>query len=475
VAEVGPAADASRDGYDVTMPWNLAVAFAATALFAASALPMLRTLRRDWLFLVFHLQVLLFLQIAPVLSLTVGERPTAMPADLVLPWHYAAEYFRIQLYCLLFFQLPLVAAYHFCRRRRSSPGVLGVRRRAAVVVALAGLAAVTWFAAIVTRQGMWSSRIGWEEAADKLVGLPVWDYLVLRTYQESCLFLIGILVVIVNASRGKIRLLALAAAVANILVVGVFGLMNSRSLMVLLVVTLTAWMFRGAGASNLGRRIGIAATSAVLAGYLTIVVVNVRNGSGMSFATLDPFRAGVFGDAQGYGRVNCVDLMARLLPQIDARGPAYGRAWESSVWLVWRFVDPAGWDALRRSLNTTSKSYLMRTYLGWPYPDYYSCELTDIFGNFHIPGLLLTALLTGWVFAVSLTQLRHPTSGARLVVAMFVVILMMSFDQEGSTLFLGWVRRAPPLLAVVLLGPLKVRPAREVTEEAGTMGAGGPR
>jgi hypothetical protein len=197
-------------------------------------------------------------------------------------------------------------------------------------------------------------------------------------------------------------------------------------------------------------------TSVLLTAYLGIVVINVRtlqwDGS-FKLAALNPFTGGLFGDAQGVTRLNCVDLMARLLPGINEKGPSLGASWGQVTWLVRRFTDPEGFDRYRLSLATTAKSHLMQEYLDWQLPDYFSCMATDLFGSFHVVGLLAGALALAALFRFVGRALTLPSTGTRLILGLFVLTQILIFDQEALTTFFGWPRRLPLLLLVLLVNP----------------------
>jgi hypothetical protein len=205
------------------------------------------------------------------------------------------------------------------------------------------------------------------------------------------------------------------------------------------------------------------AACVVLGAYLATIVVNVRRmgfEGRLTWRYFVPQGAGAFGDEQSYMRLNGIDLMARLLPGIEREGPALGAAWESVNWYLRRFTDPQGFNEFRLSRNTTAKGYLMKRYLGWDLADYFSCTLTDLFGNFHVLGLLGGAVLLVTLFRFSASRFMAPRGGAALVLAVFVVVHAIVFDQEAIGLLFGWTKQLPILLAVLALRPFRVGAAR---------------
>jgi hypothetical protein len=194
--------------------------------------------------------------------------------------------------------------------------------------------------------------------------------------------------------------------------------------------------------------------------YAILVDLNIRH-SGISFPEcLVPRELNPFGDNQGIDRLNGIDLMARMFSPISQHGPAWGAAWSEWTWIFWRFIDPLGFDDFRLTAATCAKNYLMWHYLGWTDHDYYACALTDVYGNFAFFGFPIFALLLALVFRFSARVFAQASSPSLFVCALFVLTHLLLFEQEGSDMLLGWIKKAPLLALLVIYNPFCLRPER---------------
>ena len=334
---------------------------------------------------------------------------------------------------------------------------LVVRQRRGTWLAITSLVLAAVVLAVIARNNLWYLRVGADVLVQRIVALPFLDYLVFRSYQETALLLIGVLFFASRRAEGRARVWLTAAFAVNAALTGTYNLLVSRWFIVSLSVCLGGWWL--ATRRTLfwtPRALGLLIGAGLLTSYLMVVVVNVRNAGGQNAVTasvLNPFGSGIFADTQGVGRLNCVDLMARMLPGIQEKGPTLGASWGQVIWLGRRFVDPEGFDRYRLSMATTAKSHLMQEYLNWQLPDYFSCTATDLFGTFHVAGLLVGALALAGLFRFAGRALVTPRTGTHLILGVFVVTQILIFDQEAATTFFGWPRRLPMLFLLLLLNP----------------------
>lgn len=415
--------------------------------------------RRHFFFLFYLVLVCTYLQIAPVLA-QLGETPAAVFVHrMALVHDLRPQYGQLQVQALAAFQVPLMLAYFTAGRRRQSGVPTGHPLRAALLAVAMALFALA-FVGVLVRHQLWYVRLG-DSLTERLMELPPLEFAVFRLFQECGLFVVGVTMFAWRYSAGQTRRWALGAFVLVTSVFGGFNLLNSRWFVISLLVCVVGWFVTGAPVPTRRRhvvRLGMVLAMAVLAVYLSILVVNVRNaGDGVTVATLSPLSGGMFADTQGINRLDCIDLMARLKRPLERDGPAYLQSWGQVTWLVWRFVDPQGFDAYRLSRQTTAKSYLMRQYLGVVTSDYFSCTVTDLYGNFHIAGFVAGGLVIGALFAWTTGTLSAPSSGTALVTAVFVLTQIVIFDQEAVFTLFGWIRKLPVLLVALWLRPFSVR------------------
>jgi hypothetical protein len=444
----------------------------ATTLSAATLtlwlwIKRLPRLSSDFLFLVFFTSTVGYLQVAPLLDLLTGSPQVAMGNYTVPgPGAYLREYAEVQVAALFLFQLPLLLIYYGrWRVSRSVEPTRIVATRNARIVAVGAVIAPVWFLWVALHNDLLVVRLyGAYLMTVGVLKLSALEFFVYRAYLESALFIVGIAFFVFVRSTGTTRRIAGLALAANVGAFGVYGVINSRSALILLALCLTGWWFRVSPTRLMMKRSALRLVLvAMLAGYAATIAVNIRTmtpDQRASASILDPFRVGLFGDHQRFSRLNCVDLVARLSREISREGAAWGRAWESYTWLVRRFVDPAGFDKFRLTLRTSAKTDLMRRYLRLDVADYYSCALVDFYGTFNWLGFLLGAAAFGAVFRFYRTATVSPPSGTVVILGLFAMTSALYFDTEAATIFLGWVRKAPVLLAAIALHPLTVEPVR---------------
>lgn len=427
-----------------------------------------RTVGRHFFFLFFFSLTVAYLDVFPVLAL--HENPGILvglgvgpPAEIV------RDYAVVQLYCLCFFQLPLVLGY-FGRRLRSTSGSTVSNPGPSRVIAVASIVFSLLFVWVLVSEGLLMARVSLD-LTPVLVEMPSFKFVVYRLFQESGVFLTSVLQFLAHVSERSRRLIW-AAWVTTAGGYAIWAVFNSRwSLLLLLVCSLGFWLGARGDKMPSPRMLARLAAGVVLGAYLAIVVVNVRRmgfEGRLSWRYFVPQGAGAFGDEQSYMRLNGIDLMARLLPGIERKGPALGAAWGNVSWYVRRFTDPEGFNEFRLSRIVTAKGYLMERYLNWPLDDYFSCTLTDLLGNFHVFGLLGGAVLLVALFRFSASRCMAPRSGAELVLAVFVVVHAIVFDQEAMGLLFGWTKQLPVLLAVLAVGPFRFEAAQTSERDGGT-------
>lgn len=420
--------------------------------------------KKNFFFLYFYFTIIIYLQVMPTLSLLSREIPLSLSLRSIPPaQQYEKEYALLQILCFFFFQIPLIFIYFRAGLKKIRRSSLSVVPFGACLIAIGSLIFALLFLRYIIVQNLFFTRLGHWAFAQRIVGLPFADFVIIRSYQETSLFLLGILFFIRHYSRGTIRRLATVSLLINMAVYVATYQLNSRwKVIIFCVCFLGWWLSTQRYAISLTRTRQILGTISVflVAFYMVIIVMNVRSlGFTGNFRTeyLNPFAFSLVGDSQGIYRLNGIDLMARMLPQIHSDGPAWGVAWQSYSWLVRRFFDPSGFDDFRLSLATTSKTYLMSRYLNWNFPDYHSCCLTDLFGNFHIIGFMPAAFIFGFFFAFYKRTTETPISGLKFVLALFFLTHILMFENEAAFLLFGWVRKLPILLLVIAAKPFTVK------------------
>lgn len=421
------------------------------------------SLRRDFLFLVFVGSTIVYLQLAPTLTVLGGELPSLLSRGAAPT---ARDYLGVELTSLVFFQVPLVALYLAWRGGTGGrpPAALGVHPTRARILAGASVAWVLAFAFALYRNDYLFTRIGSEGASAKVLALPLSDYIVIRGYQTTALFLIATLYLLRQRTKlPQLRRPLSGALAVNLAVWILYSVINSRAAVLLTVLVLMGVSLACRGdLPRIPKRLMVRlALAGLVAVYGMVVTTNIRTGfrGAFTITATDLTRISSAAVSDAPTRLNCVNLMSQLKPGIVSEGPSWGGAWAPAKWYLWRYVDPAGFDEFRASLRTTAKTQLMAEFLGVSPPDYYSCAVTDLYGNFDVGGLLAGAVVFSAIFLWWARHSARPDSGRRYLVALFAVTHALLFDQEAMAVMFGWVTQLPFVAAIVALGPLTVERA----------------
>jgi hypothetical protein len=108
----------------------------------------------------------------------------------------------------------------------------------------------------------------------------------------------------------------------------------------------------------------------------------------------------------------------------------------------------------KMSLTTSAKHVLLREYAGLQLPDYPSCALTDMYGNFGPPGMLIAAVVFAWLIILTTRWLSRPHAGWQLMVSLVLLQALTVFEADFSALVLGMVPLAPTFAILLLLNPI---------------------
>ena len=479
---------------------------AAALPLAALAAGWLRV-RRDYFMLLLYFQALLYVFIGPILRL---RRAVQAPVP---------EYEEVATSALLFCILVFFVVYLLLTRTRAlrAPSISRVieARRPWMELVLFGLFAysiVFWVIAI--RSNLVYRRVGNPMVVLQL-RLPFIQFALYRTYIEGLLFIVTVVLVALVACRREISLPGRAAGFLVLVSAYVYFVINSRlGLAVALAVGLGVWttFWRGrrgfwprflVGGAVVGAlllyshattqriRLGFGKTGAVtwrafvpgipvapaavaeVPGAVTPTPVAVAGGIEPSptepppseeVATNAPdavYKAFFFYTAEEMPlavRLDGIDLIVRMKPNLERDGYAWGKAWEVPFALMYLpLTDPAKAREIKLSLNLAAKTYLMRNYTDIRSADYVSSILTDAYGNFGKLGFALVGLfLAGVCGFVAWTIVRLPGAGW-VILGLFAISHVAYFEQEFVQALLLWGKKLPLLLAFLVANPFRIR------------------
>ena len=444
----------------------LCIALGATLLVGGAVALGKLSIRRDGFFLLFYVQSLLYLDVAPAIA--AADVSTATQE----------QYVWIQGWAFVLFQLPLLFAY-LCALRQRRDAREHVDRsfrfsaaRLQLLVGAITASGVGYFV-VAVRNGLLYRRIGGEELAAAQLQMSTPEFAVYRVFLELGLFLCACLLVVLRLPA-EMRPSSRATARAGFVVAAGlwlgYALVNSRLTAVLTIAALWTAM----NAVDLRPRrfsprllLGIPAML-FFAGYAMQIVSNIReaHSTGGAMLALENFMPAPPTQAQPddelQWRMNGIDLIATISQNVEAQGAAHGRAWAVPLLLS---LDPIVRTpftiAAKRAALTTAKSWLLLEYGGVSKTDYYSCMLSDVYGNFSVYGFPIAGILLGIALGISTRALRRSSSPVAIVFALFVITRILPFEQEFETVLFGWYRLVPFVLLVVAIYPVRRRFTRK--------------
>jgi hypothetical protein len=467
---------------------------------AAAALPLALLaggwlqLRRDFLLLGIYLQGLLYVHIGPYLY---ARAHTPLPLD---------AYRSFALSAVPLFDAALLIAYVLVLGFRRAPvpfappEKLELRGRRFKLLVFALLAFAVTFWCVAWSAELMYRRIGVNILVVEQLNLPFASFVVYRLYIESLRYVIAVVVLGLVLSGRRLGWPGSAAALAVLLSAYVYLVINSRLDLALdLLIGIAVWSFFWRGRGRFWPRFaGACAVAAVLLLYSISTTERVRIGFARNWTV--EWRAFVPGmslerrvTAHGRAvpevagstearasdvaasrpillaapvempmslRLNGLDLMARIRPELEERGYAWGRAWEvPAALVVLPIVNPRKARAYKLRWDLAAKNYLMREYTEMEDLDYVSCMLTDAYGNFGYAGILAVGLFLGAACGLAIRLMASAPRAALVLAALFAVCHVFQFEQEFISALLFWVKKLPLLLGVLLIAPLGIRRA----------------
>jgi len=427
----------------------------ATVLFVVTVTRGVR-FSRDWFFLLLLVQAFAYLHVGPTLAAT----SLASSRQVLYVW--------LQLAALVLFEIPFVLLYLYRVKKctvKQRPE-LRIMPRKLFLLSMALFAGSGAFVFVLIRNGLVFYRIGAAIAA-KLVDLSTIDWILYRGYLISCPLVMAVLLIAVLQMRRSLT--RKIAGVSLILLLGIYfghAMINSRGTFLLIALFLLGvvmvWMRRGRLLKRSTLVFGLISVLTLCFGAWTISS-NIRLtawSSGFPLQYLNPVTA--YGSDAGIRlawRLNGIDLMARITPQAIEEGFAFGAAWRIPAYVaIAQLFSRSSVNAYKLSYMTTAKSYLMRHYTDdlQGQTDYYSSVLTDAYGNFWVLGFPLVA----WVLAIACAYgtkfLATPRSPTFLLVGLFVLLNIFTFERPFIDIVVGWIKLLPILLVFLLVNPIRI-------------------
>jgi hypothetical protein len=362
----------------------------------------------------------------------------------------AGRYVLFTVYAYGLFLIPLIVTYAWWVSRAdptdASRTWVPSSGSSLPVLALIG-ASVVIRPLIATLFGLWRLRIG-ETVAERIVAVPTMFYAPFRALSDLQypFVVLGIVVVAAEPNR-RLRRIGTAVVGLHVLESLGFAVLNSRFSVLYLAVAAAiglAQVHKPAYLVNRRtvRRLAAAGIGVYLLGIGVLATRPASSQGGLN----------ILGDNQGLNRFNCADLIAQTRVLTFGQTPDPG-IWNGYVWTVRRFIDPAGFNEFRLSLQTTAKSQIAARFLGERQLDYYSCVGTDAIGGLGPLGLLVAAVVIATTLAGSAWLFRRSTPMA-VAAGSWLLFHVAVVDQEFGSLILSWTLKLPALAVMMFAGYL---------------------
>ena len=377
-----------------------------------------------------------------------------------------AQYFPIIGKALLLFLLPLTFFLYMPEKAPARPivNVAVNRLRLRVSALLIVLYEVLYWHTALSLD-LLTRRIGTEQVAEVFAGLGVGDLVILRSHDILVLVLPALLSIVAVRARGRSeRMLGWGLAGVTFASFVLHTFLNSRLQFVIGIVLLAAVLLQARPVRLSGRKFLVVAAAACVVLYALAVISNLRaavaTGQELTLSVLMP---GVLQDSpavesvgmsEWVHRLDCVDLIARMEPSLDRHGLEWGAAWRTPIFMLFGgLTDPSEYEAIKGDAVTTAKAYLLQRHTDLSFLDYYSCALTDAYGNFGSLGMLFAAFYFGGAVTL-VTRMLRSSSPLLLVLGVFAAFHVLSFESEFISHVVGWARLLPFVLVVALLNPV---------------------
>jgi hypothetical protein len=376
-------------------------------------------------------------------------------------------YATVQIEQLVFFLIPFFAIYLALAtpRARSHIVAVEVSAKRMLFLSAAFLAYDITYWVTVARLDLFTRRLGTDVIAELFGQLSLHELFVLR-FHDTTVFLFPalFLVIALRATDRHIRRIGkflLTVAVASLLV---HTLLNSRLQLVVGAFALAVVFMRLR--PPLGRRVLVKAGSTfVLVTLLLMASTYAIRENRDWFGAAGPDDAAAdrlerLGDPSHMAnewikRLDCVDLVNTIKPSLSRSGFAKGEAWRVPFYMLFgAFLDSEEYAAVKAEGLTTAKAWLLDRHTMIGLRDYYSCALTDAFGNFGYFGYLLAAFYFAIVILVA-ERLLYSARPNALLLGIALLVHVVVFEAELFTQLFGWLKFAPAVVALMFLNPIR--------------------
>lgn len=414
---------------------------------------------KHFVFFFVYCQAFVYLNLAPTLS--IGQ----------YRYDDALLYVYLQVASVFLFELPLIIFYFKIFKKTtnlpsSSPAVFIDMPRCYFLLFITLSLSAVYVYMLVSSDYIFT-RIGSEQKALKVVEMSSSSIWIVARYSEkiSPILLCMIMVMRKNLLKSKERWLAFAVLGVGIVAFGVPLLINSKlSFIFFLSPFVMLYLYEnGAFLIFKGTNLRVAFVVGFIVVYGMGVTANFRSDYFYHNMVKSEFflswlyeKKSVYAPDKATDRLNGLDLMVLITPKMNSMGPALGKAWENPIFLFFgTLLDKKKADEIKSNYNTNAKNYLIDKYTNIQTADYYSCVLTDLYGNFWLFGFIFAgiffALIIAWVQRIFELKIRT----WHFIVGVYIFIVIQTFDSEFIGMVANAVQMVPALLFVFFVNPIQ--------------------
>lgn len=431
------------------------------------------------IFYVLTIEAWIYLHLAPALS-----------ASDIGPSLYFS-YVISQVAALLLFEIPLSVCYIFFIKRQlhnRKPVEFSIAANRIAIFIVAMLASGLIFYDVVSKGDLWFKSLGHEGLAERYRELPLWSWLVYRVWEKTGVAFVALSAGCALLCRGRIKRTSLL--IMTVLSCGgyvKYVLSNSR-LEALLLITVVAIAILKIFDANLAirhaRRLTAAAACnrpkikfrqktrsrwaivAFLGLFLSMYSLKIVYTSRIEFIDAGGFQTkwlNPFYKLQDtelhtpwWWRLNGIDLIAQARQTVIVDGVDWLGGWK---YIVDINISPSRLKEAKEDLRTTAKSYMIAKYLGNGSPDYFSCALTDVYGNLGFAGFPACAMVFGFLCAIIEANIGRPRNGTGFLIALIAAISLLRFEHDFAATISDLIKTIVVTIPILLINPLKARRA----------------
>jgi hypothetical protein len=401
-----------------------------------------------------------------------------------------STYLLSQVSAFLLFEIPIFVCYVIVSRtlRAKRPlSLLALRPEALLLTLVAMMVFGLAFSKAVTDGGLWFKSLGHEALAERYRELPFWNWLVFRIWEKVGIAFVALMVACLLLARGKpTKGIVLGALIISCSAFIQYVVTNSRleSLLLIAIVgvvlsrTMDSNTSRGNRTNssmrdepdkqdtNKPRRQGrlryfITIGLCLLLGAYSVKVVHsarIEFTDSGRFETkwLNPLYSPAKAEplTAWWWRLNGIDLIARARLVAKTEGIDWFGPWSYIAEIT---TSPRKLASAKEQMRTTAKSYMVREYLGEASPDYFSCTLTDVYGNLGFSGFPFCAFLLGSLCAWIDVTISRPRSGTSFLVAVIAAISLLRFEHELIAIASDLGKTILVTLPILIINPLRVK------------------